>query len=170
MINHKELGKEIFEACKRVSLSFIEDLNKPKIKDFSGITPDDIDSKEVMISFMWLVFDLINRLENPERFKDVVNSMHAAFLTYHNINKNMADNEMQLLSLRYEEYREPFNKYLLKESDMLYLASIITKNICKKCKKSGVCIHVFLQFSLGTSIGAFIIAFGKDFIQMLKNT
>lgn len=168
MNEENKLGKEIFDICRKCSLSFIEDLNKPKIKGFSDITPNDVDSKEVITSFMWLVFDLINRLGNPGRFKNIVNSMHGAFLTYHKIDKSMADNEMQLLSLRYEEYREPFNKYLLKECDMLHLASIIAKNICKKCKMSGACVHILLQFSLGTSIQAFIISFGKDIKNILQ--
>lgn len=100
---HQELGYEIYNFCKTDSEKLLNALRR-KVKR-SGLK--NINEEEILIAFMWAIFDLLN--SNPA-YEKTTHFIFGAYIEDKNLNENEAEKEMNKLEQRFDEYKNIFRK------------------------------------------------------------
>lgn len=103
-ISSKQLGDVLFQWCLQVYTDFLEDY-KHQHNKYSGIVHPslaDINTKELLVGVMWSVWHALQ----SEKYISALYMMHEMHIKYYGLSDEEADEEMKLLELRYEEYRQ----------------------------------------------------------------
>jgi len=158
-ITHQQLGYEIYNSCKPKLEKLLVAYNQgdKHLKNYKVYQREDIDDQEVIIAFMWAIFDLLNM--NP-KYEKTTRFIFGAYVSDQEFSKNEADEEMRRLEKKFIEYKDLFRKEGKTDYNYLPVAMKMTEYI------TGGMVNLYFSTALVVSLQEFALMWGK----LLKDT
>lgn len=153
----------LLNFCMSMSLSFVEGVGEAQNIGLKAPTAkkEDIDMNELLVAHMWAVVDFLQeKIQKDIRYYDAVGLMHGkihdTYMEKQGLSKEEADEVIEGLATRYEEYREIFRNQ--SKPDHSKVAPFIASNISKN---PNAMTDLFLHVHITLHLQNFIIQLAK---------